>query len=209
METATTDVQEKLDALEDEVNLLKNEMKQSLVDLREIVMDRRTLFSQRSVNANSVGLERPVPPVSPGPEHGNGGLPGIPTQSPSGADTRDVATLGNELRMAALDRAANSGGVLDAAMLGNFICWLGTVKIKGMSLQRIIPYLETYERAGYLTSAMAKLMLLSMADLDQLGEPSSRQPLSFQDYSECLCELHEIVCTPGYTLDHSAAAQSG
>ena len=44
VERTSTDLQDQLEALQDEVNLLKNEVKQTLVDLREFIMKDRTLL---------------------------------------------------------------------------------------------------------------------------------------------------------------------
>ena len=79
-------------------------------------------------------------------------------------------------------------------MLGNVISWLGTVKGRGLALHQITPYLEVYEKTGYLTPVMVRVILRSMADLDQLFETPSEREFSPQKYSQCLRELHDIIC---------------
>ncbi len=211
MEAPPMDIQGKVEALEDELNLLKNEMKQSLVDLREIVMKSRSPFLQSYVNIDGESASGNNHHGQRSDQTEDGRQDHLDMQGHFFAGVaQDIVTLGSQLRMAALDWASNGGAMLDGAMLGNFIVWLGTVKGRGMSLQRIVPYLETYERAGYITPAIAKLMLLSMADLDQMEDLSSRQAFSFQDYSECLRELHDIICTPRFkAIDSGAVEQSG
>ena len=86
-------------------------------------------------------------------------------------------------------------------MLGNIIWWLGTVKRRGLSMQHLTPFLEAYEMSGHLTPSMAKLLLRSMADLDDLEEPPANHAFSPHDYTECLLQLHDIICTPGYVID--------
>jgi len=70
------DVSAKFEALQDEVNLLKNEIKQTLVDLREFMMKSRTIFPQvpaptphaSSQNFLAVDVARQsTPPEAPPP----------------------------------------------------------------------------------------------------------------------------------------------
>jgi len=90
------------------------------------------------------------------------------------------------------------------AMMGYIIRWLGTVKRSGLSFRQLSPFLDAYEAAGYLKPATAKLILRSMADLDDLEETPSNQAFSAQDYVDCLGQLHDIICTPEYTMDRLA-----
>ena len=55
------DVAAKFEALQDEVDLLKNEIKQTLVDLREFLMKGQTIFPQLSMpptNGTSTAVAR-------------------------------------------------------------------------------------------------------------------------------------------------------
>lgn len=45
-----------------------------------------------------------------------------------------------------------------------------------------------------------------MADLDDLEEVPPDHSFSPQDYAECLLQLHDIVCTPGYQVDRLVLA---
>ena len=54
-----TDLEERLEALQDDVSLLKNEVKQTLVDLREFIMKDRTIFPQILQ-----GPQQAVPPMA-------------------------------------------------------------------------------------------------------------------------------------------------
>ena len=63
------------------------------------------------------------------------------------------------------------------------------------------PFLEAYEMAGYITPTMSKLVLRSMADLDQMEGSSPGRAFAPQDYSECLRQLHYIICIPEYTVE--------
>ena len=188
----SSDMDERLEALQDDVDLLKNEVKQTLVDLREMVMKERTLLP------NIVQAAPQRPPADGSARDDLSAMPvalqGLPTAPVSGL-RRQIAPLRD------LQSQAHSSGALDAVMLGNIIWWLGTVKRRGLSLQQLTPFLEAYEMSGHLTPSMAKLMLRTMADLDDLEETPRGHVFSPQDYTECLLQLHDIICTPGYVVD--------
>ena len=93
-----------------------------------------------------------------------------------------------------LDRRSLEG--LDTEMLSNFIAWLGSVKTMGLSLQQITPYLEAYEASGYLQPVLLKVILRSMADLDQLSENDPDRTFSPEEYATCIGQLHRIICEP-------------
>ena len=114
------DVAAKFEALQNEVDLIKNEIKQTLVDLREFLMKNRTIFPQVQV---------PMPPARP--EEPTVDLPRDPVSAPAPAVP---ATPGG------LQIYAHSATVLDTEMLGKFIQWLGTVKRMGVSLHQLTPY---------------------------------------------------------------------
>ena len=181
------DVAARFEGLQAEVDLLKVEIKQTLVDLREFMMKARTIFPQT--------------------------FPGVPMADDEGGQMDDHARDEEEPGASVDDKP---GGVhraegspqsrqierkgesaLDPAMLREFIGWLGGVKRQGLSLQQITPYLEAYEGSGYLAPLMVKFILRSMADLDRFAPVLPDQEFSPEDYSECLTRLHDIVCGPG------------
>ena len=55
------DVVERFEALQDEVDLLKSEIKQTLVDMREYMMKDRTVFSQPEAGPRN-STPAPLPP---------------------------------------------------------------------------------------------------------------------------------------------------
>ncbi len=180
------DIAERFEALQDELDLLKVEIKQTLVDLREFMMKERTLFPQASSGVR--------PPSTPSAQQDEYALDGqqATTAGPSAADGLGrVGIQTNEFR----SRTPNTEA-LDTHMLGNVISWLGTVKDRGLALHQITPYLEAYEKTGYLTPVMVRVVLRSMADLDQLFETPSEREFSPKEYSQCLRELHDIICKP-------------
>ena len=200
VERSSTELQDQLEVLQDEVSLLKNEIKQTLIDLREFVMKDRTLLPP-----NVVQEAPPAPPRAPltgreGEELPGGAppiqgfapmppIPGGPGARRPGAPLRD------------LQSEAHSAGALDAVMMGNIIWWLGTAKRRGLSLQQVTPFLEAYEMSGHLTPAMAKLILRSMAELDDREDIRPDYTFSPHDYADALLQLHDIICTPGYVVD--------
>ena len=175
------DVVERFEALQDEVDLMKNEIKQTLVDMREFMMRDRTVFSQSETEprrATPSSLQPRVayvkePPAQTGTGHSNSQMP-IHSNRP-------------------LVPASHVEG-MHPLMLGKVIQWLGTVQEKGLSLHQVTPFLEAYEDSGYLTPVMAKVLLRSLADLDNLTDSPSDEEFSPERYAECIGELHDIVC---------------
>ena len=194
------DVAERYEALQDEVDLIKNEVKQTLVDLRGFMMEDRTLFPRIPDTGKGQSPPR-IPAVIPMPE-------ASPTGSPQ-------ASTGNG-HIPGYAGAVNGNGLLhhvtdplDVIMLGEIITWLGTVKRRGLSLHQITPYVEAYEAVGYLFTVVVKIILRSMADLDGLVEFSDGQKLSPEEYSECVREFHEIVTTKPIPADSQTPPADG
>jgi len=180
------DIAERFEALQDELDLLKVEIKQTLVDLREFMMKDRTLFPQAPL---SVG-----PPSTLSAQQDEYALEEHQATEAGFSAAAELGRVGiqtNEFQ----SRLPNTEA-LDTHMLGNVISWLGTVKGRGLALHQITPYLETYEKTGYLTPVMVRVVLRSMADLDQLVETPLEKKFSPQEYSQCLRELHDIICKP-------------
>ena len=178
------DVAAKFEALQNEVDLVKNEIKQTLVDLREFLMKKGTIFPQ---------VPSPTPHSTPtnltadlaqGPEPASSPAAPAPTGAPASLQDRPVSVHG-----------ATS---LDTEMLGKFIEWLGSVKRMGVSLQQLTPYVEAYEASGYLQPVMVKVILRSMADLDQRVAAPPEQEISTEEYATCVGNFHRIICSSQY-----------
>lgn len=192
----TADLEERFQALEDELNLVKSEIKQVLVDLREFMLNYQTVLPQARQE-----VRLGTPPRAPVTDRAREDLSppaplpwGLPAPS-----TTDARNQGSHPPL--LQSGPHPSADLDPAMLGNVIWWMGTVKRRGLSLQQIAPFLETYEMSGHLTPTMAKLILRSMAQMDEQQGESSAGGFSPQNYTECLIQLHDILCTPGYRID--------
>ena len=191
------DVARRFEALQEEVDLLKHEVKQTLVDLRGFIMESRTILPQASIKARLAS-----PPILPDDSK----LETILAQSPPVTPVPQPKPAPNRLprEVEQVDRGFEVSDGLNTGMLGELINWLATVKRRGLSRHQITPYVEAYEKAGYLSPLMVKVILLSMADLDQRVEASPDNKLPPDQYFECVREFHEIVCihpsSPGPSL---------
>lgn len=175
------DVVERFEALQDEVDLMKNEIKQTLVDMREFMMRDRTVFSQSETEPRRVTPSSLPPKVAYVKEP--------PAQTGTGRSIVQKPIHSNR----PLVPVPQLEG-MHPLMLGKIIQWLGTVQEKGLSLHQVTPFLEAYEDSGYLTPVMAKLLLRSLADLDNLTDSPSDEEFSPERYAECIGELHDILC---------------
>ena len=106
------DVAEKFEVLQDEVDLIKIEVKQTLVDLREFMMKEQTLFPRATSSANGTTAESTP---------ANHELPGEDAMSTSAVPTAPSEGRGRKAggRLPAVE--PQSADYLDAAMLGNII----------------------------------------------------------------------------------------
>ena len=184
------DVARKFEALQEEVDLLKHEVKQTLVDLRGFIMESRTILPQVSAEARPQVL--PTPPEEPKLETGPKVSPMPPVAPAPQPKLAPNQQLPKEPRQ--VDQAPEVSGALNTVMLGELIDWLSTAKRCGLSLHQITPYVDAYEKAGYLTPLVVKVILLSMADLDQRLEAPLDKDLLPDQYFECVREFHGIVC---------------
>ena len=191
------DVARRFEALQEEVDLIKHEVKQTLVDLRGFIMESRTILPQGSIETRLAS-----PPILPDDSKLETGLAQSPpvTLVPEPRPTPMRLTR----QVEQVDQGFEVSDRLNTGMLGEIIDWLETVKRRGLSLHQITPYVEAYEKAGYLSPLVVKVILLSMADLDQRMEASSNNDSPHDKYFECVREFHEIVCThpfsPGPSL---------
>ena len=120
------DLEERFEALQDELNLLKNEIKQTLVDLREYIMKDRTITAQGIFQDPQRNI-RPQLEARPGEEQPQ--QVGIPyaqgfagyAMPPNASSRLPGALLPPGPPMRDFQTEAHSSGALDAVMLGNLI----------------------------------------------------------------------------------------
>ena len=230
---------ERLEGVEDELKLLKSEVKQTLIDLREFVM-KGSATSVTSVFVGPASNGQAVAPAhqdSPPPQEpstqpvssqvveseGQESLPGNdstsePSPKPESliVDQTDQSEPAHEkpvspvfppltlppLALAPLLQHSGVGGPspysMDAIKMGHIIRWLGTIATKGFSPSYLRLFLQTYEQSGHLSPEMTELTYRSLEHLEYaMGRTS--QTYSTVEYSDCLLELHEIICNPSYT----------
>ena len=92
--------------------------------------------------------------------------------------------------------------IIDPVKMGNIISWLGMVKRRGLTSEQIEPFLDAYQESGHLTPALAKFTHQALVHLDGVDEAIPEQVLTEDQYSDCLLQLHNIICNPGYTTSH-------
>ena len=213
MVSSQSETSEKLERLEDEFNLLKTEVRQTLVDLKEFIMKGRTIF-----------LDVPDIPSRPPPAEIRHEEPSVadplPEEDPMISEAveasidppaPDISTPSSPL--AAIfeptqlpDINKPTGGEADptrapdAVMMSNIIWWLGTAKRRGMTLHQIAPFIDAYEMSGYMSPTVAKLIYRAMADIDVTGENTITSSTMPQDFSEGLMQLNDIVTSPNHAI---------
>lgn len=176
------EVSARFEAIQDEVDLLKNEIKQTLVDLREFMMKGRTISRQVSVSTPDDSSQSPVAVVDLARQS-------VPPDAPPpvAADDLITPTAPPDFQI-----SSDSTKALDTTMLGKIITWLGSVTQMGLSMQQITSYLQMYEASGYLQPTMVKVILQSMAGVDPSAVPAAGN-FSPDDYAACVGQLHEII----------------
>ncbi len=86
---------------------------------------------------------------------------------------------------------------MDPVKMGHIFRWLVEVARVGISPRQLKPFLQAYEGSGHLTPVMASLTNTSLEELENaMGK--IEQSYSPAEYSQCLLELHEIICNPEY-----------
>ena len=194
-------VEEKFEAVQDEVSLLKAEIQQTLIDLREFMMKGHSISSP-SVFED----QQPFAPtgVSASPGEQNSPSPKVSRGAPP-----DPAPAQPYSEPAPQNGPSDARGryAMDAVKMGHIIAWLGTVTGRGLSPKHLKPFLQSYEQSGHLTSTMAQLTYKSLEDLDGAQGGNPNQSFSSSEYAECLLELHEIICNPGYEPNEPPVAK--
>jgi len=185
-------VEEKFEAVQDEVSLLKAEIQQTLIDLREFMMKGHSI--------SSPSVFEGVQPQSPNGVSAAPGEQNSPSPNISGDAPPDPYPAQPYSEPAPQNGPSDTRGryAMDAVKMGHIIAWLGTVTSRGLSPKHLKPFLQSYEQSGHLTSTMAQLTYKSLEDLDGAQGGNPNQSFSASEYAECLLELHEIICNPGY-----------
>ena len=188
--TVARNVEDKFQALKDDVDLLKAEIRSTLVDLRESMTKDHTIKPQAQVTAQETGAS------NGSSANGSNSTPSpVLAKKSSPAPTKDQSPGGDDSEYNPQVRES-----MDTVKMGNIIWWLGMVKGRGLTEQQIRPFLEAYEESGHLKPAMAKLTYRSLTHLEAVDESIPEQTFTAEQYSDCLLQLHNIICTPGYVI---------
>ncbi len=188
---------DRLESLELEFNLLKTEIKQTLIDVKEFVMKGRSV--------NPAQRPEPAPPVVETPTRtsevvvdefpadllSEADMNWEPSEPPAASTWDSIPPEKNT--------ALAPNNMNDATMMKNIIWWLGTARRRGITLGQLSPFIEAYEMSGYMSPLVSKLIYKTMAQLaDDEASPSSKQMP--QDFSDGLMQLNEIITVPGFDI---------
>ena len=189
MAESIEDMKVQLDILQDEVDLIKNQIKQNLVDLREYIMNRDTIFPVTQCDTDK--------PIS------NGRDRSIPIQEQTGQELNyllenhwlDQSEGDPLLKYSEVVKMPKSSG-WDTSMVGSMIWWLGTIRRRGLSLRQFAQFLEAYETSGLLdhsTIRLVKVMIRAMEDA-LCADPDDEHIGTAEEYAEGLLQFSEIFC---------------
>jgi len=170
MTSSNSHLQQRIEALEDEVNLLKTEIRQILIDMRD------TWLRKSDILASSREIVQAAPSAASA----------VPAPPPAAANGIPRSYFGSE---AGLDLSTDQN---NKGTLNDLLAWMGNAKEKGLSAARLFPILEAYETSGMISPLMSKFILKNMSMLDEMY--SSEDPMSPAVYSQVVSELHKLVC---------------
>ena len=186
---------DRLESLELEFNLLKTEIRQTLIDVKEFVMKGRSVNPPASQQAAPIPVEMPTNEVVVEPNP----IDFSPEESAVWEPSDPPAPSSWEPRPEVKENALAPTSLNDSTMMKNIIWWLGTARRRGITLGQLSPFIEAYEMSGYMSPLISKLIYKTMAHLaDEEASPSNQQMP--QDFSDGLMQLNEIITTPGFDI---------
>lgn len=183
MASSNARLQERLDALEDEVELLKTEIKQTLIDMREAMLQRSDVLSipRNGENTQESAVVDALPEVARPVE-----VREQPVASPVVASASNV-----NVTYMGLDLSADQANKF---IVNDVLEWMGTAKEKGVTAARLFPILEAYENSGMVSPLMSRFIMKNMSMLDEIGIGEGDRSISPADFSSTLSDLHKLVC---------------
>jgi hypothetical protein len=186
---------DRLESLELEFNLLKTEIRQTLIDVKEFVMKGRSVNPPASQQAAPIPVAMPPNEVVVEPNP----IDFSPEESAVWEPSDSPAPSSWEPRPEVKENALAPTSLNDSTMMKNIIWWLGTARRRGITLGQLSPFIEAYEMSGYMSPLISKLIYKTMAHLaDEEASPSNQQMP--QDFSDGLMQLNEIITTPGFDI---------
>ena len=220
-------VYERLEDVEDQLKLLKSEVKQTLIDLREFVMKGSatlvtSVFEAPSASPSnghvvahenqdsSPPLDQPIPPQATRIIAEDEQIIAASREPSPVSDTSpvEIAQSAPATVFQTPNRYPQSNDPMDIVRMGHMIRWLGTVAEGGLSPKQLKPFLQAYERSGQLTPTLA---LFTYGMLEEMESDRSRFSLTCSpaEVSKFLHELHEIIINPGYAPSPEPPVDSG
>ena len=203
-------LEDRLEALELEFNLLKTEIRQTLVDVKEFVMKGRSVTAQ------------PMPEVDNRLNETSTGTQDIPEGFSADADPGDFDAEVGPYSDTSQESVASPGSAVapqetqaknalaptnfnDSTMMKNIIWWLGTARRRGITLGQLSPFIEAYEMSGYMSPLVSKLIYKTMAQLADEESTTATHHMP-QDFSDGLMQLNEIITTPNFDIQQKSIA---
>ena len=170
MTTSNSQLEQRVQALEDEVNILKTEIRQILIDMRDTWLRKSDgLATSREI------VQAAAPTLAATPQSASSAVNGAPR-----------TYFGSE---AGLDLSTDQN---NKGTLNDLLAWMGEAKEKGLSAARLFPILEAYENSAMISPLMSKFILKNMSMLDEMY--SNNDPMSPSVYSQVVSDLHKLVC---------------
>ena len=200
-------LEDRLEALELEFNLLKTEIRQTLVDVKEFVMKGRSVsaepiteVSNRStdITADTQGIIEDLPDDS--------SFNVFDSEAGPNSDTLEESPGSPGSAVVAQDKTALApSNINDSTMMKNIIWWLGTARRRGITLGQLSPFIEAYEMSGYMSPLISKLIYKTMAQLADEESTTSTNHMP-QDFSDGLMQLNEIITSPNFDIQQKSIA---
>ena len=202
MTSESSKLQQRINVLEDELNLIKSEIHQTLIDMRDAMSKGQDILS--------VKKEAPAPKAQPqAAQQQEDNLSDVdePTETDS-IDEEELEEDGVEsLAIDSLDHYSEEDSIAtlskpspaaidfktNKALMDDILSWIGTAKEKGFTAARLFPVMEAYETSGLMNPLMTKFLLKSMSMLDEIQDKKQPATLSPSDYAQCLSELHHLI----------------
>ena len=202
MTSDSSKLQQRITVLEDELNLIKSEIHQTLVDMRDAMSKGQDILS--------VKKEAPAPKAQPqAAQQQEDNLSDVdePTETDS-IDEEELEEDGVEsLAIDSLDHYSEEDSIAtlskpspaaidfktNKALMDDILSWIGTAKEKGFTAARLFPVMEAYETSGLMNPLMTKFLLKSMSMLHEIQDKKQPATLSPSDYAQCLSELHHLI----------------
>ena len=198
-------LEDRLEALELEFNLLKTEIRQTLVDVKEFVMKGRSVSAERIREVNNRSTE-----ITADTQGIIEDLPDDPSfnvfnsEAGPNSDTLEESPGLPGSAVVAQDKDALApSNINDSTMMKNIIWWLGTARRRGITLGQLSPFIEAYEMSGYMSPLISKLIYKTMAQLADEESTTSTNHMP-QDFSDGLMQLNEIITSPNFDIQQKS-----